>query len=91
GDDGWYPAAVAAHAMAWGRAARLNRRLVRERRIAQDVVAFAFPIVVGAAMLVVWATARPGVEPGALEAAMDEEIAALADLADDEVTRAVRL
>jgi zinc protease len=31
--------------------------LVRERRIAQVVVAFAFPVVTGAAMLVLWATA----------------------------------
>jgi zinc protease len=62
GDEGWYPAAVASHVLAWGKASRLNRRLVRERRLAQDVVAYAFPVVVGAAMLVVWATARPGVD-----------------------------
>jgi zinc protease len=91
GDDDWYPAAVAAHTMAWGRAARLVRRLVRERRVAQDVLAFAFPVVVGASMLVVWATTRPGVDPEALEGALDEEMAALVDLRDDEVTRAVRL
>ena len=91
GTDGWYPGAVAAHVLAWGQASRLNRRLVRERRLAQDVVAYAFPIVVGAAMLVVWATARPGVEPRVLERALDEEVAALADVSDEEVMRAVRL
>jgi zinc protease len=91
GDDGWYPAGVAAHILAYGRAARLNRRLVRERRLAQDVVAFAFPIVVGAAMLVVWATARPGVDPATLEAALDEEMAALASASPEEVNRAIRL
>ncbi|MFP4623844.1 MAG: M16 family metallopeptidase [Gemmatimonadota bacterium] len=91
GDDGWYPSGVAAHVLAYGRAARLNRRLVRERRLAQDVVAFSFPIVVGAAMLVVWATARPGVDPAELEAALDEELEALSRVSDDEVTRAVRL
>jgi predicted Zn-dependent peptidase len=91
GDDDWNAAGVAAHVLAYGRAARLERRLVRERRLAQDVVAFAFPIVVGAAMLVVWATARPGVDPEVLEAALDEEIAGLADVSQEEVTRAIRL
>ncbi len=91
GEDAWNAAGVAAHVLAYGQAARLNRRLVRERRLAQDVVAFAFPVVVGAAMFVVWATARPGVDPGELEAALDEEIAALSQVSDDEVTRAVRL
>jgi zinc protease len=91
GQADWYPAGVAAHALAWGKASRLNRRLVRERRLAQDVVAFAFPIVVGAAMLVVWATARPGVTVERLEAALDEELADLTGVSEEEVTRAVRL
>jgi predicted Zn-dependent peptidase len=91
GGDDWNAAGVAAHVLAYGQAARLNRRLVRERRLAQDVVAFAFPIVVGAAMFVVWATARPGVDPAELEAALDEEIAALSQVSEEEVTRAVRL
>jgi zinc protease len=91
GQDGWYPAGVAAHVLAWGKASRLNRRLVRERRLAQDVVAYAFPIVVGAAMLVVWATARPGVAVEELEAALDAELADLSGVSDAEVTRAVRL
>ncbi|HSH46760.1 MAG TPA: pitrilysin family protein, partial [Longimicrobiales bacterium] len=91
GDDDWYAAAIAAYVLGWGRAARLNRRLVRERRLAQDIVAYPFPIVVGAAMLVVWATARPGVDVEELERALDEELAAMDSVADDEVTRAVRL
>ncbi|MEJ2503817.1 MAG: pitrilysin family protein, partial [Gemmatimonadota bacterium] len=91
GGDDWNPAGVAAHVLAYGQAARLNRRLVRERRLAQDVVAYAFPIVVGAAMFVVWATARPGVDPDALDRALDEEIAALSDVEPEEVTRAIRL
>jgi zinc protease len=91
GDDGWYRAAVAAHVLAWGKASRLNRRLVREERLAQDVVAYAFPVVVGAAMLVLWATARPGVAVEELERALDAELADLTGVTAQEVTRAVRL
>jgi zinc protease len=91
GDPAWYPAGVAAHILAWGKASRLNRTLVREQRLAQDAVAYAFPVVVGAAMLVVWVTARPGVELDALEAALDAEMAGLASVTEEEVTRAVRL
>jgi zinc protease len=91
GDAGWYAAGVAAHVLAWGKASRLNRRLVRERRLAQDVMAYAFPVVVGAAMLVLWATARPGVDVAEVERALDAELADLASVTEEEVTRAVRL
>jgi zinc protease len=91
GDAGWYAAGVAAHVLAWGKASRLNRRLVREQRLAQDVVAYAFPVVVGAAMLVLWATARPGVGVAELEGALDAEMADLTGVTDEEVTRAIRL
>src|SRR5690606_13695345 len=76
---------------AWGKASLLHRRLVRERRIAQDVVAYAFPIVVGASMLVLWSTALPdaGTEP--LEVALFEEIEGLADVGDADVDRALRI
>jgi zinc protease len=91
GSAGYYPAAVAAHVLAWGKGSLLYRRLVRERRLAQDVVAFAFPIVVGASMLVVWATARPDVDPAALEAALSREIDRLTDVSEEDVRRAVNL
>jgi zinc protease len=91
GDAAWYAAGVAAHVLAWGKASRLNRRLVREQRLAQDVVAYAFPVVVGAAMLVLWATARPGVGVAELERALDAEMADLTGVTDEEVTRAIRL
>jgi zinc protease len=91
GDPAFYPAAVAAQVLAWGKASRLQRRLVRERRLAQDAVAYAFPIVTGAAMFVLWTTARPRVEPVDLEAAVLEELDRLAEVEDREVQRAVHL
>jgi predicted Zn-dependent peptidase len=60
--------------LAGGRASRLYRSLIRERQLAQDVVAFAFPLIGDATMLALWTTARPGVEIAALEAALFDEI-----------------
>ncbi len=91
GSAAFYPAAVAAHALGSGRASRLYRTLVREQRIAQDVAAYAFPIVVGGAILVLWATAKPGVDPAALERALDEQIAALTGAEAAEVDRAIHM
>ncbi|HEX7118453.1 MAG TPA: pitrilysin family protein [Longimicrobiales bacterium] len=91
GDDAFYPAAVASYILAWGKASLLYRSLVRDRRLAQDVVAYSFPIVVGSAMLVLWATARPGVAHETLEAALRDEIASLATVDDAEVERAIHL
>ena len=91
GSAGFYPAAVAAHALGSGKASRLYRTLVREQRIAQDVAAYAFPIVVGGAMLVLWTTAKPGVDPDVLERALDEQVAALAGTESAEIDRAVHM
>ena len=68
--DEFYAGDVLAHLLASGKSSRLYRALVRERRLAKDVGAYAFPLVTGAAMLVVVATANPGVEAAALEAAL---------------------
>jgi zinc protease len=65
---------VAADVLATGRASRLYAALVRRQQLAQDASAFAFPLSGGAAILTVWATARPGVEADRLEAAMHAEI-----------------
>jgi zinc protease len=65
---------VAADVLGTGRASRLYARLVREDRLAQDASVFVFPIVGGASMFVAFATARPGVEPAVLEAALLSEI-----------------
>ncbi len=91
GDQGYYAANVAAHILAFGRAALLYQRLVRGRQLAQDVVAYAFPIVVGASMMVLWATARADTDPEVLESAFAEEIAALSNVTDEDVQRAINL
>jgi zinc protease len=74
-----------------GRASRLYERLVRERRLATSVVTYAFPLLTGASMLLVWATGFPESDPDALEAAMTEEIDALAAVEQHEVDRAIAL
>lgn len=74
GDDRFYAGDALSNLLANGKSSRLYRSLVREQRLAQSVVAFAFPIVTGAAMLVIWATANPGIAPEALEAALWEEL-----------------
>jgi zinc protease len=80
---------VTADLLAAGRASRLYDTLVRERQVAQDVGAFAFPFIGGGNELAVWATATAAVEPSRLEAELLTEIRALADSGptDDELMR----
>jgi zinc protease len=91
GEPGFYPAMVASYVLAWGKASLLYRALVRDQRIAQDVVAYAFPIVVGSSMLVVWSTAMPGVAIGDLEGAVFDAMRGLEQVSDADVARAVNL
>jgi len=74
-----------------GRASRLYRRLVRERRVAKSVVTYVYPLLSGAGMLLTWATGYPGSDLDGLEAALSEEIAGLADVEPSEVDRAIAL
>jgi predicted Zn-dependent peptidase len=81
---------VAATILSWGKGSLIYRTLVRGQ-LAQDVVAYAFPIVVGASMMLLWVTARPGVDTHTLENATHEQIAALTEIGADDVERAVHL
>ncbi len=74
-----------------GKASRLYRRLVRERRVAKSVVVYAFPLLTGQAMMLVWATGYPGADPAVLERAIAEEIEALAEAEAGELERAIAL
>jgi zinc protease len=80
---------VASDLLANGLASRLYGALVRERQVAQDVVAFPFSLVGGASILAIWATGSPSVEPAQLESELLTEIDRLADAGpgDDELAR----
>jgi predicted Zn-dependent peptidase len=93
GTDAFDDLSVAADILGIGRASRLYRVLVRERQLAQDVSVFPFPVVGGASMFTVWATARPGITSEALESALLGEIDRLETdgPTDDELERARNL
>jgi predicted Zn-dependent peptidase len=78
GTDAYDALEVASDILGSGRASRLYASLVREQRLAQDATVFVFPFVGGATMLALWVTARPGVTPEALEAALHVELDRLA-------------
>jgi zinc protease len=90
-DPAFHAVEVAGAVLGTGRASRLYRTLVRERRIAKDVVTYVYPLITGASMMVVWATGYPGTDPAVLEAALVEQMEGLATVGDDEVARAVAL
>ena len=89
GSDGFDALEVVVDLLGSGRASRLYRTLVREQQLAQDVTTFTFPVIGGAAIFAIWATARPGVDHEALEAALWAEIDRLAGEGptDDELAR----
>jgi zinc protease len=74
GTDGFDAMEVAVDLLGTGRASRLYRTLVREQQLAQDVTVFSFPLIGGASIFMMWVTARPEVEPEALETALYAEV-----------------
>jgi predicted Zn-dependent peptidase len=81
---------VASQILAGGRGSRLYRRLVRERRIAQDVTAFTLPLVAGGSFFGGWVTVRPDSDAETCEAAYLAELQRLVDepVTEDELARA---
>lgn len=92
GDDRFVAADMVSDLLATGRAARLHDRLVREQRLAQSVNAWTFPLIEGAALLLISATAREDVAPERLQAGLDGELDRLAaELVDEAELDRVRL
>jgi len=89
GSEGFDALEVAIDLLGSGRASRLYRSLVREQQVAQDVTTFAFPVIGGAAIFTIWATARPGIAHQTLETALWNEVDRLTTdgPADDELER----
>jgi predicted Zn-dependent peptidase len=75
--------------LAEGRASRLYRRLVRERRVAKDAGGYAYPLCTGHSLLLFRATGFPGADPAILEGALAEEVQGLADIDSSELERVV--
>ena len=90
-DPQFHAIEVAGAVLGTGRGARLYRALIRQRRMAKDVVAYVYPLTTGASMLVVWATGYPGTDCTELEAALVQQLEGLTSVTDREVERAIAL
>jgi predicted Zn-dependent peptidase len=90
GSPGYYVASITSAILGMRRGSRLYRSLVRARQVAQDVSAFTFDLAKGADLLVVDATARPGIAAEQLELEIEREIDLVLDkgVTEDEVNRA---
>ncbi len=88
-DPEFHAADVAVSVLGDGRASRLYRRLVRERRIAKDVLAYAAPLVTGRSFMILWATGLEDTDPEELERAVEGELDDLCRVEPHEVERAI--
>ena len=79
GSKGYYAASVIATVLGTGRGCRLHQTLVRDRQLASAASAFTFDLSKGSDLLVVDATARPGVSLEALEAGVADVLDELQD------------
>jgi zinc protease len=89
GELDWVHADLLTTILASDKASRLDRVLVHEKQIAQDVAAYVLPTE-ATGILMLQATAREGVSIDEVEAAIDEEVAriSLDGITGDELTRA---
>ena len=91
GTDEYYAASTCGAVLGLRNASLLRRRLVRERQVAAEVTAFTYDLSKGMDLLVVDATARPGVSAEQLEQEVANEIDAVVrdGVSDEDVERAV--
>ena len=85
----WIHADLLTTILSADKASRLERSLVHEKQIAQDVAAYVLPTE-STGMLLLQATAKEGVPIETIEQAVDEELARVVSggITDDELTRA---
>jgi predicted Zn-dependent peptidase len=90
GTPEWIAADLLTTVLASDKASRLDRILVHEKQIAQDVAAYVLPTE-ATGILLLQATAREGVDIATIEGEIDAEIANIASggITADELTRAV--
>ncbi|HET7582793.1 MAG TPA: pitrilysin family protein [Candidatus Limnocylindria bacterium] len=74
GTDEWATADFAVDLLTAGSASRLQRRLVRELRLADDVAALAYPLAAGNAVVEIDVEAAEDADPEAVEAALFAEL-----------------
>jgi zinc protease len=74
GSDGYYAASLASAVLGLRTGSRLERSLVRGQRVASQATAFTYDLAKGSDLLIVDATAHPGVTPERLEAAVMGEL-----------------
>jgi zinc protease len=90
GSDDWVALDALAYLLADGDSSRMQRALVRDGRLAQDVDTYLFPTAL-CGVFGVAATARSGIEPEALEEAVRGAIDSVArGVSDGELTGALR-
>jgi zinc protease len=88
-DPDWVAADLLTTILASDKASRLDRVLVHEKQIAQDVATYVLPTE-ATGILMLQATAREGVQIEEIESVIDEEVAKIAvgSVTGDELTRA---
>jgi zinc protease len=93
GSADYYAVSVAGAVLGASRGCRLYRRLVREQQCASAVSAFTFDLAKGSDILIIDATARPGISGESLEQSVGWELDALhaGDVTEAEVRRAKSL
>jgi zinc protease len=89
GDPDWVAADLLTTVLGSDKASRLDRVLVHEKQIAQDVATYVLPTE-ATGMMMLQATAREGVQIEEIESAIDEEVSrlTLGGVTEDELTRA---
>jgi predicted Zn-dependent peptidase len=88
---GFQAAEITSSVLGTGRASRLYRSLVREKRVAKDVLSYVFPLQTGSSLFLLWVTGYPGAKTETLEEALLQELEDLESVTQQELDRAVTL